>query len=80
MHSKGIVAMCIFFVTFASLKFVSIILYIAGDLLIFLGRNSAACFLIGLVINGLGIYGIFGIRHAVRDNGEFTNQGKRDTI
>lgn len=49
-----------------SLMFFSIFLYIAGDLLIFVGRNSAACLLIGLVITGLGIYGIFGITFAMQ--------------
>lgn len=49
-----------------SLMFCSIILYIAGDLLIFVGRNSSICLLIGLVITGLGIYGIFGITFAMQ--------------
>lgn len=49
-----------------SLMFFSIGLYIAGDLLIFLGRNSAFCLLAGLVITGLGIYGIFGITFAMQ--------------
>lgn len=49
-----------------NLMFFSVILYIAGDLLIFVGRNSAACLLIGLVITGLGIYGIFGITFAMQ--------------
>ena len=46
--------------------FYSILLYIAGDLLIFAGKNSAACLLIGLVVTGLGIYGIFGITFAMQ--------------
>ena len=46
--------------------FVSVGLYIAGDLLIFIGKNSAACLLAGLVITGLGIYGIFGITFAMQ--------------
>lgn len=46
--------------------FFSIALYIAGDLLIFAGKNSAACLLIGLVVTGLGIYGIFGITFAMQ--------------
>lgn len=49
-----------------SLMFFSIILYIIGDLLIFIGRNSAVCLLAGLVITGLGIYGIFGITFAMQ--------------
>lgn len=49
-----------------NLMFFSIALYIAGDLLIFVGRNSAFCLLAGLVITGLGIYGIFGITFAMQ--------------
>ena len=49
-----------------SLMFVSVGLYIAGDLLIFTGKNSALCLLAGLVITGLGIYGIFGITFAMQ--------------
>ena len=49
-----------------SLLFFSVAVYIVGDLLIFIGRNSAACLLIGLVITGLGIYGIFGITFAMQ--------------
>ena len=48
--------------------FFSIILYIAGNLLIYVGRNQAACLLVGLVITGLGIYGIFGITFAMQPN------------
>lgn len=39
-----------------NLMFFSVALYIAGDLLIFVGKNSATCLLLGLVITGLGIY------------------------
>ena len=49
-----------------NLMFLSVILYIAGDVLIYLGRNSAVCLLIGLVITGLGIYGIFGVTFAMQ--------------
>ncbi len=49
-----------------NLMFFSIALYVAGDLLIYVGRSSAACLLIGLVITGLGIYGIFGITFAMQ--------------
>ncbi len=49
-----------------NLMFFSVALYIAGDLLIFIGRNSAACLLAGLVITGLGVYGIFGITFAMQ--------------
>ena len=46
--------------------FFSIILYIAGDLLIYIGRNQTVCLLAGLVITGLGIYGVFGITFAMQ--------------
>ena len=49
-----------------SLMFFSVVLYIVGDLLIYIGRNQAACLLTGLVITGLGIYGIFGITFAMQ--------------
>lgn len=49
-----------------NLIFFSVALYIAGDLLIFVGRNSAFCLLAGLVITGLGIYGIFGLTFAMQ--------------
>ncbi len=49
-----------------NLMFFSVALYIAGDLLIFAGKNSAFCLLAGLVITGLGIYGIFGITFAMQ--------------
>lgn len=49
-----------------NLMFVSVALYIAGDLRIFLGKNSAVFLLAGLVITGLGIYGIFGITFAMQ--------------
>lgn len=49
-----------------NLMFFSVALYIAGDLLIYAGRNSAACLLIGLVITGLGIYGIFGLTFSMQ--------------
>lgn len=49
-----------------SLMFFSIFLYIAGDLLIYIGRNQTVCLLAGLVITGLGIYGIFGITFAMQ--------------
>ncbi len=44
-----------------SLMFFSIILYIAGDLLIYIGRNQTVC-----LLAGLGIYGIFGITFAMQ--------------
>lgn len=49
-----------------NLMFFSVALYIAGYLLIFAGKNSAFCLLAGLVITGLGIYGIFGLTFAMQ--------------
>lgn len=49
-----------------NLMFFSVLLYVVGDLLIFIGKNQAICLLIGLVITGLGIYGIFGITFAMQ--------------
>jgi GPH family glycoside/pentoside/hexuronide:cation symporter len=49
-----------------NLMFFSVALYVAGDLLIYVGRNSAFCLLAGLVITGLGIYGIFGLTFAMQ--------------
>ena len=49
-----------------NLMFFSAALYVAGDLLIYAGKNSAACLLTGLVVTGLGIYGIFGITFAMQ--------------
>ena len=49
-----------------SLMFLSIILYVFGDILIFVGKNYPICLLVGLVITGLGIYGIFGITFAMQ--------------
>lgn len=48
------------------LMMISILIYIAGDLLIFFGKSSAFCLLAGLVITGLGIYGIFGITFSIQ--------------
>ena len=49
-----------------NLMFFSVALYVAGDLLIYIGKNSAFCLLAGLVITGLGIYGIFGLTFAMQ--------------
>lgn len=48
------------------LMMVSILIYIAGDLLIYFGRSSSFCLLAGLVVTGLGIYGIFGITFSIQ--------------
>lgn len=49
-----------------NLMMVSIIIYIIGDMIIYFGKSSAFCLLAGLVITGLGIYGIFGITFAIQ--------------
>lgn len=48
------------------LMMISVFIYIAGDLLIYFGKSSAFCLLAGLVITGLGIYGIFGVTFAIQ--------------
>lgn len=49
-----------------NVMFLSIAIYIAGDLLIYIGKTSPVCLLSGLVITGLGIYGIFGTVFAMQ--------------
>lgn len=49
-----------------NLMFISVLIYVAGDLLIYFGKNSAFCLLAGLVITGLGIYGIFGLTFSMQ--------------
>lgn len=49
-----------------NLMIASVLIYIAGDLLIYFGKSSSFCLLAGLVITGLGIYGIFGITFAIQ--------------
>lgn len=49
-----------------NVMFLSIAIYIVGDLLIYVGKSSTICLLSGLVITGLGIYGIFGTVFAMQ--------------
>ena len=64
-----------------NLMFFSVILYIVGDLLIFIGKNSPACLLGGLVITGLGIYGIFGITFTMQpDVIDYSEYAKNSSI
>lgn len=49
-----------------NLMFFSILLYVIGDMVIYVGKASVVCLLIGLVITGLGIYGIFGITFSMQ--------------
>ncbi len=49
-----------------NLMFFSVAIYILGDLLIYFGQNSVFCLLAGLVITGLGIYGIFGVTFSIQ--------------
>lgn len=49
-----------------NVMFLSVIIYIAGDLIIYLGKTSAVCLIIGLAVTGLGIYGIFGTTFAIQ--------------
>lgn len=45
---------------------ISIIIYVIGDLLLYIGKSAPLCLLAGLVITGLGIYGIFGTVFAIQ--------------
>lgn len=58
-----------------SLMFVSVALYVAGDLLIFAGRNSAACLLAGLIaaFQGFFVKGGMGLTSFII--GEFLKHG-----
>lgn len=49
-----------------SLMFLSVGIYIVGDLMIYFGKNSSIWLLLGLVVTGLGIYGIFGITFSMQ--------------
>lgn len=57
--------------------YVSLALYIAGDMVIYLGRSYMGCLLAGLLLTGLGIYGIFGTTFAMQpdviDYSEYRN-------
>ena len=46
--------------------YLSLIIYIAGDIMIYAGRSSSFFLLTGLVVTGLGIYGIFGVTFAIQ--------------
>lgn len=46
--------------------YLSIIIYIAGDMMIYIGRSTSFFLLAGLVVTGLGIYGIFGVTFAIQ--------------
>lgn len=49
-----------------SVLILSAVIYIIGDLLIFLGKPSPSLLIVGLAITGLGIYGIFGSTFAIQ--------------
>ncbi|MGG6311835.1 MFS transporter [Paenibacillus macerans] len=56
-------------------------IYIAGDLLIYFGKSSAALLIAGLAITGLGIYGIFGITFAIQpDVIDYSEYKKKKSI
>ncbi|MBD8068615.1 MFS transporter [Bacillus sp. PS06] len=44
----------------------STVIFIAGDLLIFIGKSSSVLLIMGLAITGLGIYGIFGTTFSIQ--------------
>lgn len=62
-----------------NLMMASVVIYIVGDLLIYFGKNSAFCLLAGLVITGLGIYGIFGITFAIQPDVIDYSEYKKNT-
>ena len=63
------------------LMLISIAIYIAGDLLIFFGKQSSFCLLAGLVITGLGIYGIFGVTFSIQpDVIDYSEYEKKTSI
>lgn len=49
-----------------SVMILSTVIYIIGDLFLYVGKNSAACLIVGLTITGLGIYGIFGVTFSIQ--------------
>lgn len=49
-----------------SVMYLSIMIYIIGDVMIYAGKSSSFFLLAGLVITGLGIYGIFGVTFAIQ--------------
>lgn len=61
-----------------NLMMISIAIYVIGDLLIYFGKSSVFCLLTGLIITGLGIYGIFGVTFAIQpdiiDYSEYKNK------
>lgn len=46
--------------------YLSIVLYMIGDLVMFSGKTSAVCLIAGLAVTGFGIYGIFGTVFAIQ--------------
>ncbi|SFL69490.1 glycoside/pentoside/hexuronide:cation symporter, GPH family [Gracilibacillus orientalis] len=59
----------------------SAVIYIVGDLLIFLGKPSPVLLIAGLAITGLGIYGIFGSTFAIQpDVIDYSEYKKKKSI
>lgn len=49
-----------------NVMFLSVALYMIGDLIIFVGKSSAVMLILGLAVTGLGIYGIFGTTFSIQ--------------
>lgn len=49
-----------------NILFISTLIYIVGDLVIYFGKSSSLLLIAGLAITGLGIYGIFGVTFAIQ--------------
>ncbi|WP_347559853.1 MFS transporter [Clostridium sp. AM58-1XD] len=61
--------------------YVSLALYIIGDIVIYMGRSHMSCLLGGLLLTGLGIYGIFGTTFAMQpDVIDYSEYSKKRSI
>lgn len=49
-----------------NVMYLSVLIYIIGDLVLYFGKSSAPMLIAGLAITGLGIYGIFGTTFAIQ--------------
>lgn len=64
-----------------NVMYLSVLLYIIGDVIIFLGKTSAVMLIIGLAVTGLGIYGIFGTTFSIQpDVIDYSEYKKKKSI